>query len=345
MGVHYQTQAQGLVYTVTDDLQSTYAALVTSSLVDEVAGTPLQIEAVVTPDLPGVGVNMTDNALFALTGYAELVFPKLSTTAYVIHLQIVAPNYRPATVTVAVPAGSALPIVFRAINMRPLPVRLQGRVVRASDRSAIPGATMTSTDNSILLLRSPLYFDHLSGVTVNAFTFSPTGVACNLIAPVNAGSSTVFLNNNAGLAGQTLQIGSDPEAEVISVQTVGPAAGQVNLQNQLNSGFPANTPARPVNPSPVGTSAALARNSNAGDGLLVLAGPLAASGIQISDGARTESHLLNAITDSSGYYHLNGLTGVVSLDLSASAGGFTTSSTTMFLAYNDPVNVVDFRLK
>jgi hypothetical protein len=344
MGVRYQTQAQGLVYTVVDDLLSTYAAVITSLLVDEVAGTPLQVQAVITPDLPGLGVNLKDTALFAVTGYVELAFPKLATTPYTVNLKIVAPNYRLATVTVPIPAGSTLPIVFPAVNMRPLPVRLQGRVVKESDRSAIAGATISSADASVLLLRSPLYFDHVSGITVNAYTFPAAGAARNVVAPVTVGSSTVFLNNNVGLGGKTLQIGSVPLAEVITVQTVGPAAGQVNLQNNLNSSFPANTPAQPVNPT-AGVGSTLKRSSNVGDGLLVLAGPLAATGIQVSDGAQSEFHLLNAITDAAGYYHLNGLDGVSSLDLSASAGGFTTGTTTWFLVYNVPVNVVDFRLK
>src|SRR5215472_14069556 len=122
MGVRYQTQAQGLVYTVVDDLQITYLALITSSLVDEVFSTPLQVQAVITPDLSGLGVNFTDGALFAVTGYAELAFPKLATTPYTVNLNIVAPGYRPASVSVPIPALSTLPVVFPPINMRPLPV-------------------------------------------------------------------------------------------------------------------------------------------------------------------------------------------------------------------------------
>jgi hypothetical protein len=343
MGVRYQTQAQGMVYTVVDDLQITYLALITSSFIDEVFETPLQVQPVITPDLSGVGVNYSGGGLFALTGYGEIVFPKLATKAYSVTLNIVAPGYRPATVTIGVPAGSTLPFVVPPIQMRPLPVRLQGRVVKASNRSPVVGATVSSSDNTVLLVRSPLYFDHLSGRTINGFNITLGGGGLSLATPILGGSSTIVLNNNAGLAGKTLQIGADPLAELVTVQTIGPAAGQANLQNRLNSSFPQNAPVQVVTAFTPAGSTNLHRGSNAGDGLLVVSPGLTAPVIQIVDGAQSEYHLLNAITDGSGYYHVNGVAGVSSLALAANGGG-PTANTTWFLVYNDPVNVVDFRL-
>jgi hypothetical protein len=346
MGVHYPIQAGGIVYTVVDDLLSSYVALITGALVDEVSGTPLQVSAVITPDLPGLIVNFGGGALFAVAGYVDQAFPKLATTPYTVTLEIVAAGYRPASVTANVPIGATFPVELPPIKLRPLPVRLQGRVVKQSDRSGIAGATVASGAATVLLMRSPVYFDHVAGVTINAFSFTPVGPARSLAAAVKGGSATLFLNSSAGLgATQTLQIGSDPLAELAVIQTLGPGTGQVNLQTSLNSSFPNNVPVQQVTPAALGPSATLARSSNAGDGLVILSAGLAASAIQVSDGASTEYHLLNAITDSSGYYHFNGLAGVQSLNLQASAGGFTTGSATWFLVYNDPVNVVDFRLK
>src|SRR5664279_2218053 len=108
MGVRYLTQANGLLYTVVDDLQITYLALITCALVDEVFGTALQVTPVITPDLPGVSVNYADGALFALTGYTEVVFPKLATTAYTVSFTVTAHGYRTVSVNVPVPAGSTL---------------------------------------------------------------------------------------------------------------------------------------------------------------------------------------------------------------------------------------------
>lgn len=347
MGVRYQTPAQGFVYTVVDDLALTYLALITSALVDEVWGTPLDVEATITSDLLGTGVNFADGALFAVTGYAELVFPKLATKSYTVNLHIVAPGYRTTDIGILVPAGSTLPFAYPTIAMRPLPVRLQGRLVKQSDRSAIDGAKISSTDPTVLLLRSPLYFDHAKLTTINAFSFLAAGPLRKLAAPVLNGSSTIFLNNVAALgATQTLQIGADPLAELAVISTLGPGAGQVNLQTSLNSSFPQLTPVQQMTPTGPGPSVKLARSGNAGDGLVVLNAGLPTDAIQVLDGAQTEFHLLNAISDSSGYYHVNGLAGVKSLKLQASASGFTTSPPTQwFLDYNNPVNVVDFRLK
>jgi len=346
MGLRYQTVAQGLVYTVVDDLTVTYLALITCGLVDEVWGTALDVQATITADLAGTSVHYTDGALFAVTGYEETVFPKLATNPYTVNLTTAAPGYRPAVIPVLVPAGTTLPFVFPAIKMRPLPVRLQGRVVKQSDHSALVDAKVTSTDNTVLLLRSPLLFDHAPAVKINVFSFAPAGPARKLASPVLGGSSTVFLNTTAGLgATQTLQIGPDPLAELGVILTLGPGAGQVNLQTKLNSSFPQNTPVQQMTPTGPGAFANLARSSNAGDGLVVLSGPLVATAIQVFDGPQTEFHLLNAFTDASGYYHCNGLAGVKSLKLQASSGVLTPASTTWFLVYNDPVSVVDFRLK
>ena len=40
MGIHYQTQAQGRIYTVVDDLHTVYVAVLTGVLLDEVTGAP-----------------------------------------------------------------------------------------------------------------------------------------------------------------------------------------------------------------------------------------------------------------------------------------------------------------
>jgi hypothetical protein len=348
MGFSYKTQAQGFTYTVNDDIQFTYQALITGVLVDEVTGLPLQVNAVITADMLPVklNVNQSDGALFAVTGYADRVFPNLGGTGYSVMLTITAAGYRTTDVTVTVPAGSSLPFANGAIKLRPVPVRLQGRIVKLSDRSAIAGASVSSGDNTVLFSRSPLYFEHASGVTVNAVTFTAVGAATALKATAMGGTTGLFLNSVAGLAAtQILQIGGDQLAEMAVIQSLGPDPAQVNLQSPLNSTFAANDPVQQVNSVGPAATSTLSRSSDAGDGLLVVAPALAATGIQISDGLQTEYHLLNAISDGSGYYHINGLNGVVSLNLKAAAAGFSAASATWFLVYNNPVNVFDFRLK
>jgi hypothetical protein len=343
MGIRYQVQAEDLVFTVVDDVQITYVALLTGALVDEILATPLDVTPVIKPDPASVAVKLADGALFALTGYAELVFPKLSTTAYTLKFTVTAPGYLAQTITVPVPAGTTLPVAYPPIAMRPMPVRIQGRVVTRSTRSPIPNAQIKSSDNTVLLLRSPLYFDHSVGVTVNAYSFNPAGGSLKLAAAIRGGDNTIFLNNNAGLTSKTLQIGADPLAEVVTVQGVGPAAGQANLSNKLNSSFTLNDPVQLVTPTALGPNDTLQRSGDLGDGLLVLSAGLTAPGVQVQDGVKTEFHLLSAVSDADGFYHLNGVAGVPLLRLFASSGGLSTP-TTWFVNYNDPVNLVDFRL-
>jgi hypothetical protein len=346
MGVRTQVQVDSRLYTVVADLEISWSAVITGALVDEVTGAPLAADATITPDLPGLVVKMADGGLFAVAAYVDLALPNLGTTAYTVKLHLSAPGYRPADVSVPIPAGSVLPIAYPAIRMRLLPVRLQGRIVKASDRSPIANAAVRSAAASVLLIRSPLAFDHAAGVAVNAFTFTPTGPALTLAAAAPGGSNSVFLSSAAGLAaGQVLRIGDDPLVEIAIIQSLGPDPAQVNLQTRLNSTFPLHAPARQAIAAAAAGSATLARDSNAGDGLLLLSGPLAATGVQVADGTATEYHLLNAVADASGYYHVNGVAGVASLHLQAEAAGFSNAPATWFPVYNDPVNVVDFRLK
>jgi hypothetical protein len=102
---------------------------------------------------------------------------------------------------------------------------------------------------------------------------------------------------------------------------------------------------QPVTIAPGGASTTLARDVNGGDGLLLLAGAFAGSALQIQDGPRTEYHMTAALTAADGYYHLNGIGGVEMVDLTAHAGVFADLTQTRAISYNNPVNVIDFRLQ
>ena len=341
MGVRYQVEAQGVVYTVVNDLQIIQNAVITSALIDEASGAPLLTDAVITADIPGLFVNFAEGALFAVVGYVDRVFPKLATTGYTVNLTITAPGYRPATAAIPIPIASPFPIAYPAIKMGPLPVRIQGRVVKDSDRSPIASAAISSADAKVLLMRSTLRFDHAPGTTVNSL--STTGPVRNLTADVPSGSNSIFLNDVTGLAAtQLLQIGVDGTAEIGVIAIVGPGPKQITLQNGLRSGFANGATVQQVT---AGAAVTLTRSANAGDGLLLASAGVAGTAVQIVDGAQTEACVLNTVSDAAGYYHLNGMTGVVSLNLQCSSAGLSTATTNWFLNYNDPVNVVDFRLK
>lgn len=337
----YQVQAQGRTYTVIDDLRVSQTAIITGALVDEVSGLPLQAAALITTDLPGLYVNVTPEGLFAVSAYTELVFPKLATTSYIVNLNITAPGYRAANVAVTIPIAATFPIVRPPIKMRPLPVRVQGRVVKESDHAPITPAAIASGNPNVLLLRSTLRFDHASGVTINSLSVVPP--VRSLTADASQGSNSIFLNDVTGLAAaQLLQIGVDGSAEIAVIALMGPGPKQITLQAGLRSTFSSGAFVQQLT---AGAAVNLTRSSNAGDGLLLVSAAVAGSAAQIVDGAQTESCVLNAVSDAAGYYHLNGMTGFVSLKLQCSATGFTTANKTWSLFYNDPVNVVDFRLK
>ena len=184
-------------------------------------------------------------------------------------------------------------------------------------------------------------FDHASGTTINSL--SAVAPVRTLTADAPPGSNSIFLNDITGLAAtQFLQIGADGAAEIAVIALMGPGPKEITLQAGLRSGFSSGALVQRLTP---GAGVNLTRSSNAGEGVLLASAAAAGSAVQIVDGAQTESCVLNGISDAAGYYHLNGMTGVVSLKLQCGAAGFTTANKTWSLFYNDPVNVVDFRLK
>jgi hypothetical protein len=81
-----------------------------------------------------------------------------------------------------------------------------------------------------------------------------------------------------------------------------------------------------------------------GDGLLLLTGPLAVTRLEVMDGAATEFAVVNALTDAEGFYRLDALGGLRTLDLKASAATFVDLQVPWSLDTSQPVNVVSFRL-
>jgi len=345
MGVRYRIDAGDTVYTVVDDITSSYVAIFTSALLDENARKPITTVPVLTADLAGVTMRLADGALIAGTAYVERVFPDLATTPYTIHVAIIAPGYRDASLTVNIPIGATFPIVVAPLVMRRIPTRLQGRVVKASDRSLIAGATVAAKNNKILLLRTPVRSAHGLGVTVNSLAFTNSGPGRKVATDVRPGGDQVILDNNGGLAANDfLQIGSLPSAEIYEIKAVGPDPGLVVLTSPLAASAAASTAAQQVTPSGASGTTTLARSSDVGDGVLVVNVALNDKAVQIVDGALTEYHWLNAISDAAGYYRANGIAGIKTLELLCSAAAFITADQPWFPEYSDPVNVVDFRL-
>jgi len=344
MGARHTVTANGLIYTMVDDPEFVYQVCITGSLNDESAGSALGVQAAIEADRPGLNVKVLPCGLYALSGYAAEVFPDLAVTAYTVHLTVTAPRYRTQVVTVNLPAGTTLPVVVPPVKLRGAPVRLQGRVVKDSDRTPIAGAMVTSVNANRLTLSTPAYFGHASALSVETATLTPAGPARSLVSTAAGGGATVVLNNNAGLPGGTvLQFSTGADAEIAVVASTG-AAGAVTLTAPLNSTHAAGTAVREAAVAP-GGSAALTRDVDAGDGLLQVAAVVAGPVVRVVDGVKTEYHRLGAQTDAAGYFHWNGVAGVSALDMQASAGGLSNLTQSWTVDYDSAVNVMNFRMK
>jgi len=342
----YEIEADGILYEVVDDVEIAYQAIFTAALIDETSGGPILSAPFLSADLPIMSLRMADGGLIAGAAYVETVFPKLSSTAYTFHVEISAPGYQDVALTVNVPIAATFPVTLGPIVMRRSAVRLQGRVVKASDRSPLPGAIVSSKSGKTPLLRGPLRFGHAAGVTVSSLTFAATGPARKLTVDAASATDSVVLDNSAGLAvGDHVQIGDPETAEIYELHAVGPDPGLVVLTSALMCTFATGAAVQQVTPSAPSASTTLTRRADRGDAVLTLAAALSDNAIMISDGAATEYHWLNAIAAASGYYRADGIAGIKSLELLCSATGFTTDDQLWFPQYGDFTNIVDFRLR
>jgi hypothetical protein len=217
--------------------------------------------------------------------------------------------------------------------------------VKESDRTAIAGALVSSATPGLLLLRAPLGLAHAKGVTVNARALTPAGPARQLKLAASRGDSVITLDSSGGLvAGGILRIGTDVASEIAVISVAGPGADQVTLSGPLVSSHPVAAPIQALAPGVPTGSTTLARDADADDGVLMLAGPLAGASVELADGARREYRDLGALSDADGFYHLDGVTGAAALDLRALASGFGDVTRTVAIAYDNAVKLVGFRL-
>jgi hypothetical protein len=345
VSVVYKIEADGLIYDVVDDLTIVYQAVFTGALIDEVTNAPIVSTPVLTTDLPKLSLRTASGALIAGAAYVEQVFPKLATTAYQFHVDISAEGYRDTTLTVNVPVGSSFPVITAPVVMRRAPVRLQGRVVKDSDRSAIALTPVSCKSGKTPILRDVVRSPHLGGTVVQSLSFANNGPARTLTVLALSGASRVVLDNNGGLgAGNLLALGTSGGQQIYRVSSVGPDPGLVVLDAPLTSTFPVGAAAQRVDASAASGNSTLARSSDPGDGVLVLMTALSDVAVEIVDGATTEYHWVNAVTDGTGYYHADGIVGVSSLELFCQSGALTADIPWM-PQYDDRVNVVDFRLR
>jgi hypothetical protein len=357
----HQVTVGNLLYTVVDDCTTTYWAILTGSVADEILGDLYAPDFTVDTGRADLPSKTTANGLFAVTGYPDQSFPNHSSVTYPpLSLDIRAAGFRELTVSVPVPAGAPFPIVVPPQKLRRLPVRIQGRVVDDLTRAPYPGSLVLSVDNPTVpptihttALRTPLYFDH---PTAPQAQFVNLGVPspASLTAPVSAGDKVLNVNTRTGLgAGSIVQLSSASnvivEYGVMDHLSPGPpaSAGQVFLKNPLNRSYASGLPTtvQYYTPTPVGLPIGLSADANAGDGVLLAPQLLnGATPLVVDPGTLIEEyHEIGALTDSDGYYGLDGMGRVQEIFLFSSQGAVQ-QTVGWFIEYDNAINVVDLRL-
>jgi hypothetical protein len=250
-------------------------------------------------------------------------------------------------------------VVVPTAALRRVPVRIQGRVVNDLTRAPIPNALVLSVDNPTTppaihttAVRTPLYFDHAIGAAAQLVNIVPAG-GTSLTAAVAAGDQVLTLLSRTGLGPNSvvqLSNSSNGTTEYGVVDHLGPGApalrGQVFLRNALNRSYAdlLATTVQFVTATLVGGPATLATDANAGDGVLLANQLLNGTTLVVDSGTPiVEYHEVGALTDSDGYYGLDGMGRVQEIFLQSSQGALQ-KTVGWFIEYDRAINVVDLRL-
>ncbi len=110
MGVSYQVEANSVLYTVVDDCTTTYWALITGHVTDEILGEFTAPGFTVELSRSDMGTRTTEKGLYAVTGYPEQSFPQLGIMGYTVNLVLTAPGFRDYPISVSIPMAAAFPV-------------------------------------------------------------------------------------------------------------------------------------------------------------------------------------------------------------------------------------------
>lgn len=223
---------------------------------------------------------------------------------------------------------------------------LRGRVVDGGwfTVSAVPAVDLP-------LLASQAY-------TVDAHVAVPGFVDRDLALSIAAGTALPLDVGDVVLRRRPVQV----RGRVVHAVTGAPIAGArvfaaaltpgphtLVLRPPLHSDRPAGTPVRH---HPFGGAGAvtrtLAADAHAGDGLLMVDGPLPPeplTDVEVDPAGDSELAAIGATTDSAGYYRLDGIGRVAEVRLVARAAGLTDDARTVVIDYRSSVTTVTFRLE
>jgi hypothetical protein len=351
----HQVKANGLLYTVVDDCTISYQAVVTGEVTDEIFGDFREPGLTVSVSRPDLRPKTSTDGLYAVAGYPAQAFPDLSTTSYPLTLTVGAAGFRTVTLPMTIPMNATFPVPAPPAALRRLPIRIQGRVVKdAIPHNPVGGVLVQSQPNPstpttfVTALRSPLYFPHTSGASVQAVSLTSAGSAV-LSTAAAAGSNVLNVSTRSGLAPGVLVQLSTPSLELLEygvVDSLGPgplaSPGQVFLASPLNRSYANAGAVSFFSASPAAPAANLLTDADAGDGVLVATRPFTGTTLVADAGAlNVEYHEIGALTGSDGFYGFDGMGRVQDIVLKAGASPKTVD---WFIQYEQPINFVDFRI-
>jgi hypothetical protein len=338
-------------YVVSEDVRLHYRAVAVGRVASTVSGMPVPAGLEVRSPRPDVRAVVRD-ADFCLAADPALAFPAAAT----VDIVIAADGFAAATATVAIDPA-ALPTTIGTLELRPLPVRIQGRVVDATRTPLASTRVHTIDDPTVgttpsthtLALGRPLARSHPDSAAVQEVVVSGTAPVGPTAAAAGAGSSQLALASRTGLAaGAVLGLGplASDYAELARVVDPGPAplsaGGTVMLHDPLTQTVAAGTPVDVLTFAAPSTGTTLAEAAGAGSAIITT-NDLVSGLVRVEPGPDEEYRFVGVLTDDAGYYRLDGVGDVLSLWLAAEASGLH-GHQAVTVRYGTPVTVVDLQL-
>lgn len=355
MGTAFTVTVGSITYEVVEDLEGRFDAVATGVVKDDVTLRAPRTDVTVTASRAELAGTYLESGAWGVSGALERALPAYPAAVEAFDVQLSAPGYRPAALTVTVPVGAALPVSVADVEIRPFPVRLEGRVTRSTLNPAPAADAIVRIANrpgqALVSLRTPLHGPHPFGADVRPIAVADTGTERRLAAPAESGARTIVLDSVAGLAGEVVCLDWQHELEFGRVETVDAASSTATLSGPIMRAYPRDTRLKQFTVSP-GTppSRTLDRDADAGDGLLVLDGALDpdTEAVQIGNPATPEVEFaaVGALSDADGFYALEGIGGVETVDLRGRATAVSSDGPrfSRTLEYGRRTNVVNLRL-
>jgi hypothetical protein len=356
MGTAFTVTVGAITYEAVEDVEGLFDAVATGLVRDDVTQRLPRTDVTVTPSRAELTGLYLESGAWGVAGRLERALPEYPAAAATFDVQLFAPGYRPAALTVTVPAGAALPVGVAGVRLRPFPVRIEGRVTRSTlnPAPAAAGAIVRIANRpgqALVALRTPLHGPHAQGVDVRPIDLADTATERALAEPAESGSDTVVLDDVTGLMGRVVGFDWRHQLELARVQAVDVAASTATLTGPLTRAYPRDTRLKQFTVSP-GTppSSQLDRDADAGDGLLVLDGALDpdTAAVQVGNPATPEVEFaaVGALSDADGFYAMEGIGGVETVDLRARATAVSPDGPrfSRTLEYGRRTNVVNLRL-